>query len=70
MRHFSDSHRKLLNILTIIHALQSWAKYSKYSYSSTILVVLVLERLVLVLEGSVLVHVLEDFGPSKMIAIS
>ncbi len=35
-----------------------------------ILEVLVLEGLVLVLEGSVLVHVLEDFGPSKMIAIS
>ena len=34
---------------------KSWAKYSKYSYSSTILLVLVL---VLVLEGLVLVLVL------------
>ncbi len=50
------------------HALwQSWAKYSRYSYSSTILLVLVLVLvlegsilvLILVLEGSVLVLVLE-----------
>jgi hypothetical protein len=57
---------------------QRWAKYSKYSYSSTILVVLVLVLvleglvlvLVLVLEGLVLVHVLEHLSFQRMISAS